>query len=361
MDPSDHFENAVAPVEPRHPSLKLHQVDPELNRFYRRPDQVHDPLYVICPVINSRRFRTRWKLFQDFEKHVHEAGAILYVVEIAFGDRDFSVTSPQNPHHLQLRSFHELWLKERAINLCVQRLPQDWKYVAWIDGDCMFARQDWANETLHLLQHYPIIQMWSQLVDLTSDYEMHAQLRSFMSVQIDGVTPGNGGGDYGKAMQIGAGQKFGSPGLAWACRRECWNQMGGLIDYCILGAGDWYFANAIWGSLDQAIAQRNDLTGPFSQKMLDYQEHARRGRWEERSIVGNVGLMKGLVTHYWHGPRQNRGYNTRGEILARAKYDPDRDLKADWQGVYQLTDRNPRLRRDIQQYFSQRNEDQLSN
>jgi len=336
----------------------LHQVEHQLPRMFSRPDRLAEPLYVICPVINAARFRTRWKLYQDFEKHVYESGAILYTVEVAFGDREFAVTSPDNPKHIQLRTFHELWLKERAINLAVGRLPLDWKYVAWIDGDCMFTRHDWADETRHLLQHHPIIQMWSQLFDLNTQYEVYNQMRSFMDVQTYGVTPSTPRDCYG-GLRIGAGQKFGSPGLAWACRKDCWNQMGGLLDICVLGAGDWYFANALAGTLDRAIGTRNDLTTPFAKKMLDYQEHLKRGRWEERSIVGNAGLMKGLVIHYWHGPRSSRQYNQRGEILMRHKYDPDRDLKLDSQMLYQPTDRSPAMRREIQQYFAQRNEDQL--
>lgn len=330
----------------------------QLPRLFARPDRVPDCLYVVCPVINAARFRTRWKLYEDFAKHCAEAGAVLYTVEVAFGDRAFVVTEAGNPCHVQLRTHHELWLKERAINLGVSRLPANWRYVAWIDPDCMFGRCDWADETVQLLQHYPVVQMWSQLIDLDSNHEITGQLRSFMDVQLHGVTPSHGSGCY--YTQVGAGQKFGSPGLAWAARREAWNQMGGIIDICILGAGDWYFANALMGTLEKAIEKRNDLTGPFIRKMLQYQEHLGRAMWEGRRLTGNVGLMRGAVLHYWHGPRNNRGYRTRGEILMRHRFDPDRDLLVDWQGLYQLTDRCPKLRREVQEYFTARNEDALS-
>jgi hypothetical protein len=323
--------------------------------LFQRPDQVRHPLYVVTPVINSRRFRTRWKLYEDFAKHVSDSGGILYTVEVAFGDREFAVTQSDNPRHLQLRTFHELWLKEQAINLMVQRLPCDWQFVAWVDADCHFARPDWCNETIHTLQNYPIIQMWSQLVDLSPDFEINSHMQSFMDVQLNGAR--ELGYCYGGKKILK--HKFGSPGLAWAARREAWNQMGGLIDYTILGAGDWYFANAAMGTLDNAVKTRNDLTGPFIQKMLQYQEHLKRAYWEGRSIVGNVGLMKGLVSHYWHGPRSNRGYNTRGEILMKHNFDPERDLVKDWQGLYQVSNRAPGLRRDIQKYFSQRSEDAI--
>jgi hypothetical protein len=333
------------------------QAPHELPRLFSRPDRVHAPLYVVCPVINAARFRTRWKHYEDFAKHAAEAGAILYTVEVAFGDRDFVVTQRGNPRHVQLRTQHELWLKERAINIAVSRLPEEWRYVAWVDPDCLFTRHDWADETVQTLQHYPVAQMWSQLVDVDSNFEVVAHLRSFMSVQTHGPTPAKC--DYASAMKsrIGLGQKFGSPGLAWAARREAWNELGGIIDSSILGAGDWYFAHAIMGTMAKALEKRNDLTAPFVKKLLQYQEHVKRAKWSGRSIAGNVGLVKGTAVHYWHGPRNNRGYGTRGEILTRHGFDPERDLLVDWQGLYQLTDRRPGLRREIQEYFKQRNED----
>lgn len=335
-------------------SIEHQEFDHNTPRLFSRPDRLHDPLYVVAPVINAARFRVRWKHFQDFAKHVSEAGAILYTVEVAFGERDFVLTRPDNPRHVQFRTHHELWYKEQAINLGVARLPSNWKYVAWVDPDCMFTRHDWADETRHLLQHYPLVQMWSQLHDLSSDGELVGQLQSFMDVQINGATLPPPKQYYGLGR---AGKKFGSPGLAWAARREAWNQLGGLIDYAILGAGDWYFAHAVMGQLSELTRERSDATEPLMRKMLEYQNRAIRGKWEERPLVGNVGLMKGLCLHYWHGPRLFRRYSTRGAILRRHQFDPDLDLKPDWQGLYQLTDRKPEMRREIQRYFSQRNED----
>ena len=35
------------------------------------------------------------------------------------------------------------------------------------------------------------------------------------------------------------------PGLAWACTRKAWDDVGGLIDWAIWGGGDWHMANAL--------------------------------------------------------------------------------------------------------------------
>lgn len=332
-------------------------MDHKLKTLFQRPDRLEDPLYVITPVFNSPRFRTRWKLYEDFKYRVEQAGAILYTVEVAFGDRAFSVTEPDNPHHLQLRTWHELWLKENAINLGVQRLPRDWKKVAWVDADVQFARSDWANETLHALEHWPVVQMWSQLHDLDSDHELVGTIRSFGDVWVEtSGAPKPEGCAYPYPYKFRKGYP-GAPGLAWAMRREAWEILGGLIDYCILGAGDWYMAHALTGQLDRIL--RKDQ-GRLADKMRRWQNRAETGTWNERTIAGNLGVVKGVAFHHWHGDKKFRRYQTREQILTRNGFDPDRDLKRDWQGLLQVAlDSAPQLRRDLQKYFHERNEDAL--
>jgi hypothetical protein len=46
-----------------------------------------------------------------------------------------------------------------------------------------------------------------------------------------------------------------------------------------------------------------------------------------------------------------------GSSLAQSGYDPEFDLKRDWQGLYQLTERSLILRDGIRQYARMRNED----
>ena len=324
--------------------------------LFQRPDRLHDPLYVITPVINANRSRQRWKAYQDFRVHIANSGAILITVEVAFGDRDFAVTTADDKNDVQLRSWHELWLKERAINIGAMHMTRtypDWKKFAWIDCDTFFVRPDFANEIIHLLEHWPILQCWSQLTNTDSNWEIKSQLRSLMSIQFE--HPGPPGNYYEDG-----GQKFGSPGLAWAARREAFEQMSGLLDICCAGAGDWYLSAALLGNLDEAIKFRNDLSPAFVEAMMAYQEHLRRGRWQERSLVGNIGLMRGLCIHTWHGSRANRQYNTRGEILMRHQFDPRRDLKPTANGLWALTDREPGLRKDLKAYFDQLGGDELS-
>lgn len=307
--------------------------------LFQRPDQVEGPLYVVCTVFNPVRFVKRWKLYEDFARHAAAAGAVLYTAEIAYGERDFVLTDRDNPRHLQLCTRHELWLKENALNLLIQRLPIDWQYVAWIDPDISFARGDWANETLHQLQHYDVVQMFSHAIDLTNEYEPIYTHKGFVYAVQNGLIP-----------ITKPAYEAGHPGYAWAATRRAVDTVGGLIDTAILGAADRHMAMGLFGEVGRSYP-RGMSAG--------YKASLRKWQTRAAALKQNVGYMPGSILHYWHGPKANRRYRERWEILTKRGYDPDLDLARDAQGLWQLTDRLPTLRDDIRSYFRQRNEDQV--
>jgi hypothetical protein len=332
-------------------------------RLFERPDRHNQPLYVICPIFNPVRWRTRWALYEDFKDMVQNSGpqAILVTIEVAFGDRDFVVTTPDNPFNIQLRSSTTLWLKENLINIAVSRLPADWSRVAWVDGDVLFTRSDWADQASHLLCHYKFLQLWSQYQDLNSDGEMIGTARSFMDQYVSGdhekpehKCPPCPPPEYPTYPYYPARPGYpGAPGLAWACTREAWEAVGGLIDVAILGASDFYMAWALVGGVEKAI--RPGYHPNFKHALMTWQDRA------ERYIRRNVGVMKGLALHYPHGPKAARKYATRDQILVDCQYDPYTDLQKDSQGLYSLVDhgtlRDIKLRDGIRSYLMSRRED----
>lgn len=321
-----------------------------------------DKLYVVTTVFNPLRFRNRYWNYHAFENMVEKSGAILYTVEVAFGERHFEVTDPNNPRHLQLiaKDNQELWLKENSLNLMIERLPSDWKYVAWIDADVSFARPDWAQETLHLLQHYDFLQMFSHGQDLSVNYEPSVITPSYVYGKL--TDEDNNWSKkiveryYYGVVEIGKGVKewkHRHPGFCWAARREALNKVGGLVDWTILGSGDWVMANALFGEVDKTLN-----TG--------YTEEYKKlcKVWEDRAlkhIRKNVGFLPGLVNHYYHGEKKNRNYDNRWKLLATTKFNPITDIKKDTQGLWQLQDdgttRFIDLRNGLRKYARIRNED----
>jgi hypothetical protein len=331
----------------------------QLNTLFKRPDQVRDPLYVVTVVFNSQRYRSRWRLWQDFEKRCAEAGAVLYTVEVAFGAREFAITSADNPRHVQLRTWSELWLKEAAVNIGVSRLPPQAQWIAYVDADSRPVRDDWANETIHALQHHACVQMWSQYHCLDSKMELSTTSHSFMASYLNGwptlppkASKADGYYPYPKAGAAARRSWPGPPGLAWAWRKDAWTQVGGLLDVCILGSADWYMACGLIGQIDENVVPTK-FSADYRAAIYDWQDRAK-------VIRRDIGMVRGLWVHYWHGSMAKRGYATRNKILMDTGYSPVRDLKRDWQGLYSFTDRAPIALRDgVRSYLAGRDEDQL--
>jgi hypothetical protein len=149
---------------------------------------------------------------------------------------------------------------------------------------------------------------------------------------------------------------YGPPGGAWAARKEAIDSVGGIPDIGILGSGDVYMAAALVGELEFYL--HKDFSPEYNKHLLIWQERALT------TIRKNIGYVDGLVIHYYHGSVKDRGYEDRNDILIRNKFNPETDIKKDWQGLWQLSDhgddRSIALRDDIRRYFRLRNEDMPS-
>jgi hypothetical protein len=348
----------------------LHKVPADLSKFW-----------VITVISNSQRYKRRYELYWKFAEMCEHAGVNLITVEEAFGDRQFMVTDPNNKYHLQVRSVEELWKKENFINLGVRHActiaPGQVREVAWVDADCRPTRtpRDWFDETWHKLQHYEFVQMWEYLIDLDYNFNpIGGAQPGFMANYIKYGTPNpiefrkleaehqakqkmmasQYPGTPSKGERMSSSTMFGRPGLAWAANLNAFNAVGGLIDFSILGAGDWYMAHGLLGTLETARSEY--AYGPYMRKLLQWQDRALR--W----IKKDVGYVSGTVYHDFHGRKALRFYGSRGKILRDNKYDPEIDIKYDAQGVLQLEtwdDRQIKLRDQIRGYMAMRNEDSI--
>jgi hypothetical protein len=325
--------------------------------------------YVVTCISNSQRYKSRNLLYRRFAKHMQESGVKLFTVELAYGDRPFEITEDTYGTEIRLRTRQELWHKENMLNVAMQHLPKDWKYVAWVDADITFMRPDWAHETVQQLQHYDFVQMFSTALDIGPhpDYGViqsaygfmycyHNQLERKEIPQL--IINGKLNNDRHTSAPNGYYGKSGSsifwhPGYCWAARRSALIKTGGLLDTGALGAGDHHMALGMIGQVNQGIP--DGVTTGYRDSVT---------RWQNRCLNAtrkNIGYVPGTIHHAWHGSKANRKYWDRWKILVENSFDPYHDLMKDPQGMYQLVDhgdeRSIRLRDQIRAYFRQRDED----
>jgi hypothetical protein len=331
ITPEQHFNQRVT-------------VDPSQRQIHTQP--ISSPLYVITAIFNPLRFQSRQRLYQGFRKHVADSGGILYTIELALRDRHHEVTRFDNPHDIQVRGRSELWYKENLNNVALRYLPQDWEYVAFVDADFLFTRPDWAVETVHMLQHYDAVQMFSNLTYETHDHRAHNRMDGFAYLHCNQQTIPK---HYGHQGAVGG---------AWAFRRSALSKLGKantgspLLDKCILGSGDWH--------MSFGLAMREDVHAELRLPGIPgYTDVINQ--WNERAAVlkGNIGYVESHAIHHWHGPLSKRGYVTRPQILMNNRYSPADDLMYDEYGILQLSGNKPRFRDEIRAYFKQRHEDSI--
>lgn len=326
--------------------------------------------WVVTPYFNSAKHQTRPLNYWRFIKMCEAAGVNVLTVEVVFGGSAFEVTQRDNPNHVQLRSYGEVfWIKENMINIGIKYLVQQHPHlvtddgiIAWIDADCfpMCPPREWFEKTATALDQYKIVQMFEWLTELGPDYQPipgGGPHRSFMASyeHFGRKIPKPGSKD--KPNEEGYGRTpMGGPGLAWAAHVSTLTELGGLLDVTILGAGDWWMAHALLGLVDP--------DSPEIKKLPEYGKIILQ--WQERAlhyVKKDVGLVRMQVGHWFHGMKEGtRYYGTRGQILIRNKYNPVTDLKMDVHGLYNLetkSDRQLNLRDDIRIYMHQSNQDSV--
>lgn len=321
---------------------------------------------VITVVFNPIRYRSKVELYHKFDEHMTRSGVTLLTVECIFEKEEhlglpkqkFEITKANDPRHLQITAPSVFWLKENLINIAVKRLPTYVEYIAWLDADIEFERLDWPHLAIKQLQIFPIVQLFQLAFFLGPSGKKNVlrQDHSFVyAIQHDQKVDAHRSSDCCV-----------HPGYAWAMRRDLFDQLGGLLEFSILGSADLHFAFALYNRIDETIP--NEIHD-------DYRYLAQL--WGDRlaQIADNgakVGYLPLNIYHYWHGNRQDRRYNERWSLLEQSHFSPFVDLEKNNQtGLLRFTrhsqlnqsnnssKRIELLELNITKYFRLRDEDNI--
>jgi hypothetical protein len=262
---------------------------------------------------------------------------ILYVVELAYNDQEFQLTTATNKRHLQLRTNESpLWAKENLLNLGVKLLPSDYKAVAFCDADIEFDNPNFAMNTLKILDSVDVVHMHSHCLDLNMAGDPMTVFSSF-GYQYTNQR------DYSK-KDI----NFWHPGYNIAMTRKMYEKMGGLYQESILGSGDHNLYLSLVGK--GASSLHGNTSQGYKDSVL---------RFEKRCGQVKLGYVPGVIKHYFHGSKKNRKYIERWNILVDNKYDPALHIKTNSDGVQIPTEECPQeMLNQIINYFKERNEDE---
>ena len=292
-----------------------------------------DVLYVVLPYFNYCGFKRRQELFIKFVHEIQNVKGIRIVVSELLG----SAPLPKLPvwKHIKNRSDTPVWMKEKLINVGIKMLPDDWKYVAWIDADITFLNPDWVQDTVEALQTNDIVQMFRTAVNLGPNNEAIKIDKGFGYMHADSGTP------YIKTDKYGHWH----PGYAWACTRKAFRVMGSaLLDWAILGSGDRHMAMAWIGRVLDSCPGNIHMS--YKVMLMEYQYKCQNFK---------VSYVPGTILHHWHGRFEDRKYKERWNVLVQHAFNPIEDITMS----LRLTPSGKRMEKDLKDYFEGRREDSV--
>lgn len=309
-----------------------------------------DLLDVVTCVANPMRWESRIRLSKLFIEHMLDSGVAVTIVETAYGERPFELDNIPHIRHIPTRATTVAWSKESAINVGIRALPPTSKYVCWADADIEFRNNDWAAETVQELQLQPVVQPWSEALDMGPRGEaMNVKGREIQrSFGWVWRTTGNVT-NWWKKEQAGEPYHYPHSGYCWAARMDFLDKTGLLLDRSGLGAADHQMALGMVGLANNAI---HGLSTP------SYSAYVKA--WGDRAYAasqGHLGFVQGRLEHHYHGDKNRRKYIERWDILNKYAFDPNTDLIVNRWGILELANNKPEMRRAFDQYFSQRWED----
>lgn len=317
------------------------------------------PLWVVTSYYNPEGYRRREINFHAFRRNLKVP---LLVIELAEEGRH-QITDGDGDIVIRLTGDSHIWQKERLLNIGIASLPPHVKYVAWIDCDVSFSRKDWADETITVLESKGgIVQLFETVVhcpkcfDPISEHENVVLENPSLYREVSGASIASRG-NYKLPKKIFArddavkqGQTTESPGHAWAARIEDLREIG-IYDSNIVGGGDSVFFYGATGTLNASV--EGGIYSPFhARHML-----AWRDRAQHFGLFRNIGFLHGVLIHYWHGDFADRKYSKRHQILLKANYNPEHDVRLSSNQTWQWVSPAGGLARQVHNYFKTRKED----
>ena len=300
---------------------------------------MQNDIWAITTLYHFYPTKKREANFYAFRDNLARQGVKLACLEIAGPAAEFLLGENDADLMIQLKTNSLIWHKERALNLLIDRLPANCKYVAWFDADCVMERNDWPEAGVELLQTHCAIQLCShikfQKEDGTFGKAQGTYLLNSTGTKRFGLT------DTGARVP-------GAPGFCWMMRKDLVSSLK-IYDKAIIGGGDVLFAaGAMFNDIGKSMVANGD---PGSAQYKDYVY------WYQRFIKGvkQAGLKRatyldGHSSHLWHDERKYRLYGARHFLLLLEDYHPLLDVDIEEStGLYTIV--NDRIKRHLEIYF----------
>jgi hypothetical protein len=244
---------------------------------------------------------TAFNKFYDSIKHLNHR-----IVECVIGDAKAEL--PETEFVTKVHTPNLLWHKESLLNKIISELPEEYKYVFWLDTDVIFTNKNWLVEGVESLQTNKILQPFEYCIHLDQD-----QTEPTFNVEVERAYVGDPKTRHPKMWRSFSANhntssslscdvnydKHGHVGFAWGARREILDEMP-LYDKALIGGADHVMCHAAAGQIGHSC-----ITKAFTENMNEINEWSTNFY---KIIQGKIGYVKGELYHIWHGDLGKRQY-----------------------------------------------------
>jgi hypothetical protein len=316
-----------------------------MNRASELPSRLSGKFWAITCYFNPIGYQSRLKNYRIFR----QALAVPLVAVEWSQDGQYHLRPDDAEILIQIQSEDLLWQKERLLNIALQSVPRDCRFVAWLDCDVVFENADWPMQAAELLQSFKVVEPFQFAYEIRRDGSpgdpdsKKARGYSLMHALATGIAPpetlrGN--------MRV---DDRVSSGLAWVTHRAILEKHG-FYDACVMGSGNRAIVSAAQGKFDDAIL--------YLQMNPNWARHYLA--WAQpyfETVRGSIGYLDGGLFHLWHGELKNRRYAERHSFLGPSGFDPAKDIFIGDNGAWRWNGPKTGMETHIRAYFQSRRED----
>lgn len=292
------------------------------NFLYRNKYKTDSEAVIIACYFNPQGNPYRliaFNKFYDSIKHLNHR-----IVECVIGDAEAEL--PETEFISRIHTPNLLWHKESLLNKIVSELPQEFKYVFWLDTDVIFTNNNWLVEGVESLQTNKILQPFEYCVHLEKDL-----YQPTFNIAVERERVGDPKTRHPKMWRSFCANhntsadlscdvnydKHGHVGFAWGARRSVLDIMP-LYDKALIGGADHIMAHAAAGQIGHQC-----ITKSFTDDIEAVNDWSRLFY---NVINGKIGYVKGDLYHIWHGDLGKRQYLKRiQDFTSKAKTITERD------------------------------------
>lgn len=284
----------------------------------------HKDVCIIACYYNPLKNPLRKECFDrwyDSIKHLEHR-----IIELAIGNDDFQI--PENKFIERIRSKHNLWYKEQLLNILINKLPEKYKYVFWMDTDIELTNKNWILDSVKLFEKgINVIQPFSICKHLTPespylDIKYFDDLSSELSDdKIKRIAKDNkiwrsfsyNASKVGlKRISSNDYDLHGHVGFIWGARLDNL-RICDLYEKSLTGGADHIIAHATVGQFNEKDINevyKDDLVNVLNFMKTWWTVHY--GSIEPLGAFrGSLGCVNGELYHHYHGDLDKRDYYNR--------------------------------------------------